>query len=102
MGASPIPGAGGGNGGGAPSPAPSSTPGPGSDTGGAASPQGQQNPALKAALGQLTSMAQVARQYAQAYPQCAPEMRQVGELLQKCLMKTTQQQQQPEPATPPV
>lgn len=68
----------------------------------AAAGQGQANPALKNALGQLTQMAQTARQYAQAYPQCADEMRQVGELLQRCLMKTTQAQQPSEPPTPPV
>jgi len=63
---------------------------------------GTQNPALRSALGQLTAMAQTAKQYAQAYPQCAPEMRQIAELLQKCLMKTTQAQPNPEPAVPPV
>lgn len=79
--------------------------GPGSpspDTGGQAASAQQANPALRAALGQLTAMAQTARQYAQAYPQCAGEMRQIGELLQRCLMKTTQAQQSQEPPTPPV
>jgi len=64
--------------------------------------EGQANPALRNALGQLTAMAQTARQYAQAYPQCADEMRQIGELLQRCLMKTTQSQQGAEPPVPPV
>lgn len=68
----------------------------------AAAGQGTPNPALRNALGQLTAMAQSARQYAQAYPQCADEMRQVGELLQRCLMKTTQAQGQAETPTPPV
>lgn len=47
-------------------------------------------------------MAQTARKYATAYPQCSQEMRQIGELLQKCLMKTTQAQAPSEPAAPPV
>lgn len=77
--------------------------GPVSDTGAqAAQPSTQGDPRQKAALGQLTSMAQTARTYAQAYPQCAPEMRQIGELLQKCLMKTVQNQKGSEPPTPPV
>jgi hypothetical protein len=79
--------------------------GPGSpspDTGGQAANPQTANPALRAALGQLTMLAQGARQYAQAYPQCASEMRQVGELLQRCLMKTTSSQQGSEPPTPPV
>lgn len=57
---------------------------------------------MKAALGQLTAMAQAAQQYARAYPQCASEMRQIGELLQRCLMKTTQAQQGGESPAPPV
>jgi len=57
---------------------------------------------LRQALGQLTQMAQQVRQYAQAYPQCADEMRQIGSLLQRCLMKTTQAQPQAEPSVPPV
>src|SRR5947207_11774117 len=61
--------------------------------GAAASTPGTQNPALRSALGQLTAMAQTAQQYAKAYPQCAAEMRQIADLLQKCLMKTTQAQQ---------
>lgn len=68
----------------------------------AAPSQGQPNPALKNALGQLTQMAQAAQQYAQAYPQCAEEMRQIGELLQRCLMKTTQAQPQAQAPVPPV
>jgi hypothetical protein len=47
-------------------------------------------------------MAQQAAQYGKAYPQCAPEMRQIADLLQKCLMKTTQAQQTPEQPVPPV
>jgi hypothetical protein len=47
-------------------------------------------------------MAQTAQQFAKAYPQTAPEMRQIADLLQKVLMKTTQAQQQSEPAVPPV
>jgi hypothetical protein len=54
------------------------------------------------ALGKLTAMAQSAREYAQSYPQCADEMRQIGSLLQRCLMKTTQAQPQQEPPVPPV
>lgn len=62
----------------------------------------QANPQLKNALGQLTAMAQSAAQYAKAYPQTAPEMRQIGELIQKVLMKTTQAMKPAEPAAPPV
>jgi len=80
------------------SPGPAGAP----STGQGASPEGQQNPALKNALSQLTAFANMARQYAQAYPQAAPEMRQIGELLQKVLMKTTQAQKPSEPAAPPV
>lgn len=69
---------------------------------GSPSGSGGGNPVLKAALGQLTGMAQTARTYAQAYPQCAEEMRQIGALLQKCLMKTTQAQPQGEQPVPPV
>jgi len=76
--------------------------GGGPSNGAAAGTPGTQNPALRSALGQLTAMAQTATQYAKAYPQCAPEMRQIADLLQKCLMKTTQAQQSPEPAVPPV
>lgn len=68
----------------------------------AAADQGQANPALRNALAQLTAMAQAARQFAQAYPQTSDEMRQIGELLQRCLMKTTQAQQPAEPPVPPV
>ena len=90
---SPASGPGGANGEGA-------TPAAGSQSTAASS--GTANPALRSALGQLTAMAQTAKQYAQAYPQCAPEMRQIGELLQKCLMKTTQAQPQSEAPVPPV
>lgn len=68
----------------------------------AAPAEGQANPGLKQALGQLTQMSQMSQQYSRAYPQCADEMRQIAELLQKCLMKTTQAQGQAEPAAPPV
>jgi hypothetical protein len=68
----------------------------------AAPAEGQGNPGLKQALGQLTQMAQMTQQYSKAYPQCADEMRQIGELLQKCLMKTTQAQAPAEPTAPPV
>ena len=47
-------------------------------------------------------MAQTAAQYAKAYPQCSQEMRQIGELIQKCLMKTTQAMKPAETAAPPV
>jgi hypothetical protein len=47
-------------------------------------------------------MAQSAAQYAKAYPQTSSEMRQIGELIQKCLMKTTQAMKPSEPAAPPV
>ena len=60
------------------------------------------NPVLKNALNQLTQMAQQAKMYAQAYPQCATEMRQIAELLQRCLMKTAQAQKPQEQPTPPV
>lgn len=70
--------------------------------GGSSAAPGVQNPALRSALGQLTAMAQQAAQYGKAYPQCAPEMRQIADLLQKCLMKTTQAQQTPEQPVPPV
>lgn len=76
--------------------------GPGPSTGAGAASEGQQNPALKNALGQLTAFANAAREYAKAYPQTAPEMRIIGEQLQKCLMKTTQAQPASEPPTPPV
>jgi hypothetical protein len=64
--------------------------------------QGQQNPALRNAISQFTAMAQMAQRIAQAYPQCSQEMREIGERIQRCLMKVTQAQQQSEPAAPPV
>lgn len=88
--------------GGADDGAPDSSAGGPPSGGAAAATPGSQNPALRSALGQLTAMAQTAQQYAKAYPQCAAEMRQIADLLQKCLMKTTQAQQQPQPAVPPV
>lgn len=92
-----VPDAGAGAGGANPS-----APNPGNSGGQGGQGAGPSNPALRNALNFITTMAKQAEQYARAYPQCANEMRQVGELLQKCMMKTTQAQQAPEPATPPV
>jgi hypothetical protein len=64
--------------------------------------EGQKNPALANALSELTDVANKVRKLGQAYPQVSQEARQVGELLQRMLMKTTQAQAPSEPAAPPV
>lgn len=50
----------------------------------------------------LTQIASMTKQYAQAYPQCADEMKQIGVLLQQCLMKSTGAQAPGETPAPPV
>lgn len=61
----------------------------------------QPNTALRAGVNQLVMMAQGAQKYAQQYPQCADEMRQIAELIRTCMQKTQANQPPGEPAAGP-
>lgn len=68
-----------------------------------ASPASEQpSPALQRSSQQVLTIVQATRALAQQYPEAAPTVAKINDLLRELMMKIAQRQQPGEPAAPPI